>query len=92
MIASDVKSIMNGANSDGYNFKLSIFYLEMAGKKLWSKEYPNKGILSLVMMFDWYNATIMAGVTIGDGAIIAANTVVKKCRALHNCRESSENH
>jgi hypothetical protein len=28
----------------------------------------------------------MAGVTIGDGAIIAANTVVKKCRALHNCR------
>jgi hypothetical protein len=34
MIASDVNMTVNGAH-DGYNFKLSILYLEMAGKKLW---------------------------------------------------------
>jgi virginiamycin A acetyltransferase len=43
------------------------------------KSYPNKG--DLIIGNDvWigYNATIMAGVKIGDGAIIAANSIVVK--------------
>ena len=81
MIASNVKFIMNGANHltdtiSSYPFSLFGNGWQEAMK---GKEYPNKG--NIVVGNDvWigYNATIMAGVTIGDGAIIAANATVVK--------------
>ena len=81
MIASDVKFIMNGANHltdtiSSYPFSLFGNGWQEAMK---GKEYPNKG--NIVVGNDvWigYSATIMAGVTIGDGAIIAANATVVK--------------
>ncbi|MFV8356721.1 CatB-related O-acetyltransferase [Flavobacterium sp. XS1P32] len=81
MIASDVKFIMNGANHltdtiSSYPFSIFGNGWQEAMK---GKEYPNKG--NIVVGNDvWigYNATIMAGVTIGDGAIIAANATVVK--------------
>jgi virginiamycin A acetyltransferase len=81
MIASDVKFIMNGANhlTDAlttYPFAIFGHGWEdaMEGKK-----YPQKGDL-LIGNDVWigHNATIMAGVTIGDGAIIATNSTVVK--------------
>lgn len=81
MIASDVKFIMNGANHmtdtiSSYPFSIFGNGWEdaMNGKK-----FPNKG--NVVVGNDvWigYNATIMTGVTIGDGAIIATNSTVTK--------------
>ena len=81
MIAADVKFIMNGANHltdtiSSYPFSIFGNGWEdaMNGKK-----FPNKG--NVVVGNDvWigYNATIMAGVTIGDGAIIATNSTVTK--------------
>ena len=81
MIASDVKFIMNGANHlvdavSTYPFSIFGNGWESA---MDGKTYPNKG--DLVIGNDvWigYNATIMAGVTIGDGAIIATNSTVVK--------------
>ncbi len=81
MIASDVKFIMNGANHltdtiSSYPFSIFGNGWQEAMK---GKEFPNKG--NVVVGNDvWigYNATIMAGVTIGDGAIIAANAKVVK--------------
>ena len=81
MIASDVKFIMNGANhlTDAVStYPFSIFG-EGWEHAMEGKTFPNKG--DLVIGNDvWigYNATIMAGVTIGDGAIIATNTTVTK--------------
>ncbi|WP_407655336.1 CatB-related O-acetyltransferase [Aureispira anguillae] len=81
MIASDVKFIMNGANhlSDAItSYPFAIFgngwEAAMDGK-----EYPQKGDV-LIGNDVWigYNATIMAGVKIGDGAIIATNSTVVK--------------
>ncbi len=81
MIASGVSFIMNGANhlTDAVStYPFAIFgngwENAMAGKV-----YPFKG--NTVIGNDvWigYNATIMAGVTIGDGAIIATNATVVK--------------
>jgi len=81
MIASDVKFIMNGANHltkslTAYPFAIFGNGWETA---MDGKQYPQKG--NIVIGNDvWigYNATIMAGVTIGDGAIIAANSTVVK--------------
>lgn len=81
MIASDVKFIMNGANHlsnalTTYPFAIFRNGWENAMK---GKQYPNKG--DIIIGNDvWigYNATIMAGVTIGDGAIIATNSTVIK--------------
>lgn len=81
MIASDVKFIMNGANHlsnalSSYPFAALRNGWEHA---MDGKSYPNKG--DLVVGNDvWigYNATIMAGVKIGNGAIIAANSTVVK--------------
>jgi virginiamycin A acetyltransferase len=81
MIASDVTFIMNGANhlTDAittYPFAIFGNGWENAMK---GKTYPSKG--NIVVGNDvWigYNATIMAGVTIGDGAIIGTNSVVTK--------------
>jgi len=79
MIASDVKFIMNGANHlsnaiSSYPFAIFGNGLENAME---NKTYPHKG--DIVIGNDvWigYNATIMAGVTIGDGAIVATNSTV----------------
>lgn len=44
-----------------------------------NKSYPQKGNVHIGNdVWIGYNATIMAGVTIGDGAIIAANSTVIK--------------
>lgn len=81
MIASDVKFIMNGGNHltnalSNYPFAVLRNGWEHA---MDGKSYPNKGDL-IVGNDVWigYNATIMAGVKIGDGAIIAANSTVVK--------------
>jgi virginiamycin A acetyltransferase len=81
MIASDVKFIMNGANHLSHS--LSSYPFAIFGED-WKmamdgKEYPTKG--NTVVGNDvWigYNATIMPGVQIGDGAIIATNATVVK--------------
>jgi len=81
MIASDVKFIMNGGNH--LTDALSTYPFAIFGNgwenAMENKEYPQKG--DIVVGNDvWigYNATIMAGVNIGDGAIIAANSTVVK--------------
>jgi virginiamycin A acetyltransferase len=81
MIASDVKFIMNGANH--LTDALSAYPFAIFGNgwehAMDGKTYPHKG--DLIIGNDvWigYNATIMAGVTIGDGAIIGANSTVVK--------------
>lgn len=81
MIASGVSFIMNGANHlteaiTSYPFAIFGNGWERA---MDGKAYPAKG--DLVIGNDvWigYNASIMAGVKIGDGAIIAANAVVTR--------------
>lgn len=81
MIASDVKFIMNGANHltnalTAYPFAIFGNGWELA---MADKAYPDKG--DIIIGNDvWigYNATILAGVTIGDGAIVAANATVVK--------------
>lgn len=81
MIASGVKFIMNGANH--LSDSISTFPFAIFGNgwenAMEGKSYPNKG--DLVIGNDvWigHNATIMAGVTIGDGAVIATNATVVK--------------
>lgn len=81
MIASGVTFIMNGANHlsnaiSAYPFAVFGHGWEDAME---GKSYPMKG--NTVIGNDvWigYNATIMAGVHIGDGAIIAANATVTR--------------
>jgi virginiamycin A acetyltransferase len=81
MIASNVTFIMNGANhlTDAITtYPFAIFGNAWANA-MEGKTYPSKG--NIVVGNDvWigYNATIMAGVTIGDGAIIGTNSVVTK--------------
>ena len=81
MIASDVTFIMNGANhlTDAITtYPFAIFGNAWANA-MEGKNYPSKG--NIVVGNDvWigYNATIMAGITIGDGAIIGTNSVVTK--------------
>jgi virginiamycin A acetyltransferase len=81
MIASDVKFIMNGANHlsnahTSYPFAIFGNGWEHA---MDGKNYPNKGDIHVGNdVWIGYNATIMAGVTIGDGAIIATNSTVIK--------------
>ncbi len=81
MIASDVKFIMNGANHLSESISAYPFAIFGNGweNAMEGKTYPNKG--DIVIGNDvWigYNATIMSGVTIGDGAIIATNATVTK--------------
>jgi len=81
MIASDVKFIMNGANHltnalTTYPFAIFGHGWENAME---GKHYPHKGDIHIGNdVWIGYNATIMAGVTIGDGAIIATNATVIK--------------
>ncbi len=81
MIASGVSFIMNGANHlteavSAYPF--AIFGNGWQGA-MNGKSYPTKGD-TIVGNDVWigHKATIMAGVTIGDGAIIAAHSLVTK--------------
>lgn len=81
MIASDVKFIMNGANHLSESISAYPFAIFGNGweKAMEGKSYPNKG--DLIIGNDvWigYNATIMSGIVIGDGAIIATNATVTK--------------
>jgi virginiamycin A acetyltransferase len=81
MIASDVKFIMNGANhltNALTTYPFAIFGNGWENAML-GKQYPQKGDINIGNdVWIGYNATIMAGVTIGDGAIIATNSTVIK--------------
>ena len=81
-IAKDVKFIMNGANHPDSGFSTYPFYIFGNG---WEKATPQEDDLSFkgdtVIENDvWigYDATIMPGVHIGNGAIIASKSVVTK--------------
>lgn len=79
MIASDVKFIMNGGNH--LTNALSAFPFNIFGNgwenAMKNKSYPHKGDINIGNdVWIGYNATIMAGVTVGDGAIIATNSTV----------------
>lgn len=81
MIASDAKFIMNGANH--LTNALTTYPFAIFGngweKAMDGKSYPQKGDITIGNdVWIGYNATIMAGVTIGDGAIIATNSTVIK--------------
>jgi virginiamycin A acetyltransferase len=81
MIASNVTFIMNGANHMTDAFTTYPFAIFGNGWEtaMDGKSYPKRG--DIIIGNDvWigYNATIMAGVTIGDGAIIATNSTVIK--------------
>jgi len=81
MIASDVKFIMNGANHLTDSFSTYPFAIFGKGWEdaMDGKNYPKKGDINIGNdVWIGYNATIMAGVTIGDGAIIATNSTVIK--------------
>lgn len=81
MIASGVTFIMNGANHLTHaisSYPFAIFGHDWQNA-MEGKEYPVKG--DTVIGNDvWigYNATIMPGIHIGDGAVIAANATVVK--------------
>ena len=81
MIASDVTFIMNGANHLSKaisSYPFAIFGGDWSNA-MQGKSYPVKGD-TVVGNDVWigYGATIMPGVTIGDGAIIATKAVVIK--------------
>lgn len=81
MIASGVKFIMNGANhlSDSVSAYPFAIFGNGWERAMEGRSYPNKG--DLVIGNDvWigYNATLMAGITVHDGVIIAANSTVTK--------------
>lgn len=79
MIASGVSFIMNGGNHlteaiSSYPFSVFGNGWEHAME---GKSFPNKGNVTVGNdVWIGHNATIMAGVTIGDGAIIATNSTV----------------
>jgi virginiamycin A acetyltransferase len=81
MIASGVTFIMNGANhlSESISaYPFAIFGGDWA-QAMDGKSYPSKGDTRIGNdVWIGYNATIMPGVHIGDGAIIAANATVTK--------------
>jgi len=81
MIASGVSFIMNGANHltksiSSYPFAI---FGDSWSKAMEGKTYPTKGD-TIIGNDVWigHNATIMPGIKIGDGAIIAANATVTK--------------
>lgn len=81
MIASDVEFIMNGANhltSALSAYPFAIFGGDWANA-MEGQAYPSKGDTSVGNdVWIGYKATIMPGITIGDGAVIAAHAVVTK--------------
>lgn len=81
MIASNVKFIMNGANhltNSVSAYPFAIFGGDWANA-MDGKEYPVKGNIEIGNdVWLGYNATIMPGVKIGDGSIVATNATVVK--------------
>lgn len=81
MIASGVTFIMNGANhlSESISaYPFAIFGGDWA-QAMEGKSYPSKGDTRIGNdVWIGYNSTIMPGVHVGDGAIIAANATVTK--------------
>lgn len=81
MIASGATFVMNGGNHLTEAISAYPFAIFGGGweTSMEGKTYPTKGD-TIIGNDVWigYNATIMPGVKIGDGAIIAANTVVTK--------------
>ncbi|MEM6878256.1 MAG: CatB-related O-acetyltransferase [Bacteroidota bacterium] len=81
MIASDVTFIMNGANhlSEAITTYPFAIFGEDWSQAMDGKSYPAKGD-TVVGNDVWigYGATIMPGITIGDGSIIATKSVVTK--------------
>ncbi|MEZ4948175.1 MAG: CatB-related O-acetyltransferase [Saprospiraceae bacterium] len=81
MIASDVTFIMNGANHLSKSVSSYPFAIFGADWKdaMEGKSYPVKGD-TIIGNDVWigYNATIMPGVKIGHGAIIASNATVTR--------------
>lgn len=79
MIASDVTFIMNGANHLSKavtSYPFAIFGHDWSFA-MEGKTYPSKGDTKIGNdVWIGYGATIMPGVTIGDGAIIATKSVV----------------
>lgn len=81
-IAKDVKFIMNGANHQVSDFSTYPFYIfgngwEKAAPK--PEDLPFKGDTCIGNdVWIGYNATIMPGVKIGHGAIVASQSVVTK--------------
>ena len=81
-IARDVQFIMNGANHAMTGFSTYPFYIFRNG---WEKAIPNtddqkiKGD-TIIGNDVWigYNATILPGITIGHGAIVASKAAVTK--------------
>jgi virginiamycin A acetyltransferase len=81
MIASDVTFIMNGANhlTDAISTYPFAIFGDGWEDAMEGREYPRKGDIMIGNdVWIGYNATIMAGVIIGDGAIIATNATVVK--------------
>ncbi|MBC7745800.1 MAG: CatB-related O-acetyltransferase [Flavobacterium sp.] len=81
MIASNVTFIMNGANhlTDSItSYPFAIFGHDWSSA-MEGKSYPTKGD-TVVGNDVWigYNSTIMPGIRIGDGAIIATNSTITK--------------
>jgi virginiamycin A acetyltransferase len=81
MIASDVEFIMNGANH--LTNAISTYPFAIFGNgwesAMEGKAYPNKGNIEIGNdVWIGYKAVIMAGVKIGDGAIIGAYSLVTK--------------
>jgi len=81
MIASDVVFIMNGANH--LTESISSYPFAIFGKgwaeAMAGKSYPIKGNTKIGNdVWLGYRSTIMPGVTIGDGAIVASNSTVVK--------------
>jgi len=81
MIASGVTFIMNGANhlTDAITTYPFAIFDNGWEKAMEGKSYPNKGD-TIVGNDVWigYNATIMPGIQIGDGAIVGTNSTVTK--------------
>lgn len=81
-IAKDVKFIMNGANHQVSGFSTYPFYIfgngwEKAAPK--PEDLPFKGDTCIGNdVWIGYNATIMPGVKIGHGAIVASQSIVTK--------------
>ena len=81
-IAKNVKFIMNGANHKDSGFSTYPFFIFGNG---WKKAAPKEGELpykgDMIIANDvWigYDSTIMPGIKIGNGAIIASKSVVTK--------------
>lgn len=79
MIASGVKFIMNGGNHLTETISTYPFAIFGNGwdRAMEGKEYPHKGDTTIGNdVWIGYNAVIMPGITIGDGAVIATNATV----------------